>query len=380
MRLGIDLRFELRNALFPLTELDRISACLREAEQLARRLDDRRRLGWVAAYMSSHLWMIGQSREMRTVADTLHETAEALGDGPLQIAANAYLGAACLVTGDYAAGERLLRANLELLEGELSGQRLGLTVFPAVNARARLAWCLAERGEFTDGLSLGEEALRMAETLDHPFSLVTACTLLAYLHRVRGQLGRAQPVLERGLALCEQWGVTLWAPILTASLGAVRAQSGDVGPGLRLIQEAMTQCEATGLGFFHTLIVIHRGEACALARRIGDALAFAEQALKLARQRGERGYEAWALRLLGDVESLREPADAGSARTLYERATRLAADLGMRPLAAHCHLGLGQAVRLSGESRESDKHFATAAGLVREMGMRPWDARTERGG
>ncbi|HET9534264.1 MAG TPA: adenylate/guanylate cyclase domain-containing protein [Mesorhizobium sp.] len=42
---AIDLRFDLRTSLFPLGELERIFGCLREAEGLARTLDDQRRLG-----------------------------------------------------------------------------------------------------------------------------------------------------------------------------------------------------------------------------------------------------------------------------------------------------------------------------------------------
>jgi DNA-binding NtrC family response regulator/tetratricopeptide (TPR) repeat protein len=375
IREGIDLRFDLRNALFPLTELDRIAACLRDAERLARRLDDRRRLGWVAAYLSSHLWMTGRSGDMRTVAEGLRHTAEALGDVPLQIAANAYLGAACLVTGDYRAGEQLLRANLRLLDRDLGRQRLGLTVFPAVNARARLAWCLAERGEFTEGARLGEDGLTMAEALDHPFSLVTACTLLAYLHRVKGDWSRARPIIERGLTLCRQWGVTLWAPILTGSLGAVVAQSGEIARGLSLIQDALAQCDATGLGFFHTLIVIQLGETSLRAGRFDDARACAEQAVALGRERGERGYEAWALRLLGKVASRRHPSDTVGAGEHYRLALRRADGLGMRPLVAHCHLGLGTLPGSAGQSAVG--HLRTARALYRDMGMAAWLAEAE---
>ena len=46
---AIDLRLDLRQALFPLGELARVLGYLREAEALARTLDDPRRLGWVSA-------------------------------------------------------------------------------------------------------------------------------------------------------------------------------------------------------------------------------------------------------------------------------------------------------------------------------------------
>jgi DNA-binding NtrC family response regulator/tetratricopeptide (TPR) repeat protein len=369
---GIDLRFDLRNALFPITELDRIARCLHGAQELATRLDDRRRLGWVAAYMSSHLWMTGRSGAMRAVAEALQHDAEALGDLPLEVAANAYLGAACLVTGDYRAGERFLRTNLQRLEHDLGRQRLGLTVFPAVNARSRLAWCLAERGKFGEGASLGEDGLRMAEALDHPFSLVTACTLLAYLYRVKGDWSRAQPLLDRGLALCREWGVTLWAPILMGSLGAVSARSGAVARGLSLIQDALAQCDATGLGFFHTLIVVQLGETYLNAGRIEDGRACGERAVALGRERGERGYEGWALRLLGEAASRATPPDTAAARERYREALELADGLGMRPLVARCRFGLGWLHTRAGDHQLAAEHLKAAEAMYRDMDMQGW--------
>jgi predicted ATPase len=51
---AIELRFDLRNSLHPMAEFGRIEGYLREAEALARRLDDPRRLGWVSAHMSGN--------------------------------------------------------------------------------------------------------------------------------------------------------------------------------------------------------------------------------------------------------------------------------------------------------------------------------------
>jgi len=85
---AIDLRLDLRQALFPLGELARVLGYLREAEALARTLDGPRRLGWVSAYMSGHhVHTGGHVTEVRTSAQTVEAIAERLGDVPLQIAA-----------------------------------------------------------------------------------------------------------------------------------------------------------------------------------------------------------------------------------------------------------------------------------------------------
>ena len=44
----------------------------------------------------------------------------------------------------------------------------------------------------------------------------------------------------------------------------------------------------------------------------------------------------------------------------------------MRPLVAHCHLGLGKLSRRTGKRQEAQEHLATATTMYREMDMRFW--------
>jgi class 3 adenylate cyclase/tetratricopeptide (TPR) repeat protein len=97
---AIDLRFDLRNSLFPLGEFERILGCLREAEGLARTLDDPRRLGQMCVYMCHNLWMSGHPREALAFGQNAQTIAQSLEDVPLQVTGNLYLGAACLTQGN----------------------------------------------------------------------------------------------------------------------------------------------------------------------------------------------------------------------------------------------------------------------------------------
>src|SRR5205807_2247240 len=80
---AIDLRFELRNSLFPLGELEAMLTNLREAERLAKSLDDPRRLAWVSVYMSQYSWVTGHLTDARTFGEHAGAIAETLGDSPL---------------------------------------------------------------------------------------------------------------------------------------------------------------------------------------------------------------------------------------------------------------------------------------------------------
>jgi class 3 adenylate cyclase/tetratricopeptide (TPR) repeat protein len=370
---AVDLRLDLRQSLFPLNELATVSRYLEEAEGLASTLDDPRRLGWVSAYMSGHHWHTGgHVTDVRRCAVTVEGIAERLGDVPLQIAGHYYLAAAAHLSGDYRAAEHVCRRFVQSLHDPPSRDRFGLAVFPAVVSRAYLARTLAERGLFDEGDAHGQQAIRIAETLDHPFSLVVACLDLAYLKRVRGELTEAARLLERAVAQCREWNIATHTPIAMAALGHVYAWSGRITEGVSCLQQALTASESAGIGVYHSLSVEQLGEAYLLAHQVEDARACADRAVMLARGRGERGYEAWALRLLGDIASHHARPDVATAAARYRAAMTLAAELEMRPLGAHCQLGLGRLYRRTDRSEQAQDHLATAAAMYGEMGMRFW--------
>jgi hypothetical protein len=93
------------------------------------------------------------------------------------------------------------------------------------------------------------------------------------------------------------------------------------------------------------------------------------------RRLGARGSEAHALCLAGDVASTGGAEDAPG---YYREALALADTLGMRPLVAHCHLGLGKLDRRTGKREQARAHLTTATAMYREMDMRFWLEQVER--
>src|SRR5262249_10888808 len=105
---------------------------------------------------------------------------------------------------------------------------------------------------------------------------------------------------------------------------------------------------------------------------LGEAHPLAEHALALARERQERGHQAYALRLLGDIAVRREPPESVPAEAHYRQAIALAEELGMRPLQAHCHRGLGKLYATIGHRAEACAELAAAINLYRAMDMIFW--------
>jgi tetratricopeptide (TPR) repeat protein len=142
---------------------------------------------------------------------------------------------------------------------------------------------------------------------------------------------------------------------------------------LEQAQVLVDQARATGRGSLtqQARIVALLSEAYLLAGRLDDARQGADRALSLARTQQERGSEAWTLRLLGDLAT-QEPAVQGEAASYYAQALILAEELGMRPLQAHCHLGLGLLYAATSQREQARTELFTAIAFYRDMDMTFW--------
>ena len=369
---AIDLRFDLRNALWSIGAFEEILKHLSDAERLAKKLDDARRIGWISVFMSASLWQLGRSNEALASANnamTINQTAQ---DLPLGVGANFYLGCATVTSGDCRRAETYFQAVADALEGDLSRERCGMPFLPAVISRSWLVWALAERGEFADATAQGEAALQIAKDVGHPFNLAHIYYDLGYFYGVKGELDQAVETLEQAYALINEWKLTYLSPFITGFLGHVCALSGRTAEGIALLEQALSQYEALGSGLFRSLVRVQYGEALHLAGRLDDAQSAANHGLALARRRAERGHEAYALRLLGDIAVHPESAEPEAAQAHYSEALTLADSLGMRPLVAHCHLGLGRLHRREGRPQDADAALAKAAALYQDLGMAHW--------
>ena len=98
----------------------------------------------------------------------------------------------------------------------------------------------------------------------------------------------------------------------------------------------------------------------------------------MARAQRQRGSEAWAWRLLGEIAAEADRPGVREAETAYREALTRASSLGMRPLVAHCHLGLGKLYRRIGDRVRAEEHLTLAATMYHEMDMRFWLEKAER--
>src|SRR5262249_8035862 len=140
-------------------------------------------------------------------------------------------------------------------------------------------------------------------------------------------------------------------------------------------EDGVSLSEALGVRAYLALWTTHLGEGLLAADQVERARAVAQRALDLARAHKERGHQAWALLLLGDIAACGGQDASDAARELYAHALALAEELKMPPLVARVELSLGRLHAKMGDRNKTQDHLGKALDLLREMDIRFWSAR-----
>jgi predicted ATPase/class 3 adenylate cyclase/DNA-binding winged helix-turn-helix (wHTH) protein len=369
--LAIYLRRRLGGMLSVVGEHQRSLALLGEAEARARQLDDRARLGEVLSRMVTVRKIVGDVEGALAAGREALELAAMLGDPTLQVHASYRLGQTYTVIGDYRRAAEVLRGNVAALARSTPGYMRNW----CISSQAWLAEVLSIRGEFLEGRRYGEEALRLAMGDEQWYGdlPIKARARLGSLYLAQGDLEAAIQVFEEGLALSRAFDEKASLGLIAGGLGEAYARTGRLAEGLALLEEARRADLRTGaLGGDYVSHLRQLSAVYLLAGRVDEAWQHACQALDLARQQKARGEEAHALFQLGAVHAHASPPDVQQAEARYREALMLAEALGMRPLQAHCHRGLGTLYAKTGQPEQARAALATAIEFYHAMEMTFW--------
>ncbi|HSF30861.1 MAG TPA: adenylate/guanylate cyclase domain-containing protein [Candidatus Tectomicrobia bacterium] len=379
--LTIDVHIRLQRLLWQVGDLPRMLDHLQQAYMRATALGDQKHLAAVFSQMSFYYFLIGHHDRAVDTGERALAIAKDLADIPLEVETNLNLGRIYLTLGEYRRAMTCLRWNTAALDGdqlrERFGERYSAAGIPSLQSRTWLGRCLAELGAFGDGIALAEGVMQVAEESHHPFTRAAAYRDLGHVYLCKGILDKAIPALERGLSVCQVASITGLFPIIASLLGDAYALAGRVADGLPLLEKAVEQATSSRLMYGQSLWVSLLAKGYLLAGRLEDANARALQALEFASTHKERGYQASALRLLGEIHVRRDPLEVEPAEEHYRQALALADELGMRPLQAHCHFGLGSLYAKIGRREQARCDLSAAIELYRAMDMTFWLPQTE---
>jgi class 3 adenylate cyclase/tetratricopeptide (TPR) repeat protein len=374
---GIDLRLDLRSSLSPLGDFGRMLDYMQEAERLAEALGDRRRLGLISSFLANYFNVMLDLERAVEYGERAVAIAAELHDTTVMTLANNFLGLARYSMGEFPAAIELARRNVALLRGDLARELFGLALLPAVYSRTVLAWSLAELGNFDEAAEVGREAIRIAEMVDHPYTLVFACLGLGTVHLRRGDFHEAITHLERAVRTCRTGDVPVIFALAASPLGSAYCLAGRADAAIDLLKEAIERAIAIGDPFGHWLRAAGRAEAYLLAGRAADALPLAQRGVEISKAVKGRGVTGWALRLMGEVAAAQTPPLVDQAEAAYREALKMAQDMGMRPLEARCRLGLGALYQQAARPEEARTELAHAVEMLRALGMQCWLTRVE---
>jgi class 3 adenylate cyclase/tetratricopeptide (TPR) repeat protein len=375
---AFDIRLDLRPVLSNLGEVRRALARTREAEALAERLNDDRRRGRAYAVITNVHSLLGEPDAALEAGIRALEIAGRLGDLRLRILSTSYLEQVHYYRGDYERVVELAADNLAALPADWEHEYFGMGAPPSVWDRSWKIMSLAQLGRFTEAADEEAEVIRRAEPTHHGSTVSLAYFAASTLQLVKGDWAKARSATERWIAAVRAGNVVLQLPWAVASSAWAAAQLGEAGEALERLREGeqlIDRLAERGIvgnrGWsYHSL-----GRASLLLGRLDEARSLADRAVKSSP--GHYGFEAHVQHLLGDIAIHPDRFDAESGETCYRQALALAEPRGMRPLVAHCHLGLGSVLRRVGRRDRALEHLTIAVRMFRDMDMTFWLEKAE---
>jgi class 3 adenylate cyclase/tetratricopeptide (TPR) repeat protein len=375
---GFDIRLELRPLLAQLGEYRRVMERLREAEAIAETLNDDRRRGRVCAVMTNAHSQLGHVDEALAFGTRALAAARRSEDLTLRLLTTTYLEQASYFRGDYQRVAELAIDNLAALPAGSEYESFGAAMPIAIYDRYLLVRSLAQLGRFAEAARYEGEALRLAEPTRHAYIVGMAHMAASWLHLLEGDWVRARSLVEHGVAAYRSGNIVLNLPHAVACSAWALGQAGETGEALSRFREGEQLLEREGergIVGIHPEACHALGRAALLLERLGEAQRLGERALHSSPS--HPGFAAHAHHLLGDVAGHPKRFDADRAQTHYRQALALAEARAMRPLVAHCHLGLGRLYRRGSQLDRAGEHLAAAAELYRSMEMTYWRERAE---
>lgn len=197
-------------------------------------------------------------------------------------------------------------------------------------------------------------------------------------HLWRGNWGTARQLYEHAINASREGGVAIDLPGLLAASSLALAYLLETEEALNRAREAERQQELqVGRGWLAggPSVYLPLCESYLRLARLPDAERIAERVSKIVPRTA--ALEAQALYLRAEITAHLEPKQSDEAESCYQRALTMAAGCDMRPLIAHCHLGLGKLCQRTGEREQAREHLTNATTMYREMGMTYWLEKTE---
>jgi len=273
----------------------------------------------------------------------------------------------------------LAKGNLAALPANRIYDKFGRNAPASIVSRHNLVISLIQLGRFSEAAEYQAEEIDIAEATRNAYTLGMAHRGALVLHVSRGDWKKAHVASEHMIAVLRSGNIVSLLPAAVAYSAWLLAQLGELSAALsrlhecrQLIEHLTTGSTAVGMP---GPVYLSLGRACLRLGRLDESRRLGNRVVESFVS--QPGFTATALHLLGDIASHPDRLDAETAEASYRKALALAEPRGMRPLIAHCHVGLGKLYGRTGKREQARKHLTTATTMYREMGMVYWLQKAE---
>jgi predicted ATPase len=231
-------------------------------------------------------------------------------------------------------------------------------------AHSYRAWDLWILGYPDQAFNRIQEAVAFARELNHPFSLGFVLVNGVEVHACGRNPQTCQRYAEEAMRLSKEGGFFLLQAWATVLLGWARAQQGEVEEGIAQMRQGLDDWRSMGMEVAAPLFLAWMAEAYGKAGRTEEGLALAEEALGLVEKTGERGWEAEAYWVKGDL--LQSSGKVEEAEASFHQVIEVARRQEAKSWELRATLSLSRLLQKEGRSQEARQLLSEIYGWFTE--------------
>jgi predicted ATPase len=260
----------------------------------------------------------GPGRAARDVGRRLWTLSESTGDSAVVLAAHNGLGLVSFYEGQYEAALAHLEQGMRRYDPREHSPNISLGfrggLDPGLSCTCHAAWSLWVLGYPARAAVRMQDALALARSVDHPFTLAHACRFAAAFHLSRGEYGAAREQVDATLALSTEHGFRLFLAVSKFHRGWLSAREGRAEEGLAMMREWIEVCRTMRTACLMPTYLAWLAEMYGRSGQPGEGLVVVSDALAVA---SESGYQHWTAELhrLRGTLTLAAGATAASSRS-----------------------------------------------------------------
>jgi class 3 adenylate cyclase/tetratricopeptide (TPR) repeat protein len=222
-----------------------------------------------------------------------------------------------------------------------------------VTSLSNLCICCWLVGRLPEAFAYGRQALEYADQLQHAHTLGYAYAHVCALYTLERDVRTVQVLAERALEDAVKRELPLWISVARSFLGWSEVESGRLEEGIDALEKQRNFLQTAHIVYWLPTYLCWLAEAYVRADRLAEARLCLEQARDIFGRGGNYWYEVECLRIEGRLFAHAQVNDAVLAERCFEQALALARQRGQRGFALRAANGLAGLLAAKGQTERA---------------------------